>query len=127
MKNKTEKQEHQEMLALSLCAEKTGTLRERLYEHRIWIYAMVAILVVMVLMVEPAHAQAWATKANNAANQIVTGLKMLGRTVATLVGLWGALMMISGRKRFSDLWEWFVGAGVFLAIGELVELFFNGS
>lgn len=92
--------------------------------YRFFIYLAVGVLLVL-LIAEPAYAQAWATKANTAGQQIVTGLKLLGRTVATVVGMWGALMMISGRKRFSDLWEWFLGAGVFLAISELVALFFG--
>ncbi|MBS9783432.1 MAG: TrbC/VirB2 family protein [Pasteurella sp.] len=89
-----------------------------------WLLVMLAI-VLFIVLIEPAHAQAWANKANTALQQIISGLKLLGRGVAAVVGLWGALMIMSGRKRFSDLWEWFIGAAVFLTLTEVINLFFG--
>lgn len=99
-------------------------LIEKTTNTKMWLYLLLA-LTVMIVLIEPAQAQEWANKVNTQGNIIVNGLKLIGRTVATIVGLWGALMIMSGRKRFSDLWEWFVGAAVFLAITEIVNLFFG--
>lgn len=81
--------------------------------------------VVAVSLLEPAHAQAWAQKGVTVGQQIADGLKMLGRIVAIVVGSWGGLMIMAERKRFADMMNWFVGAGVFLAITEVAGLFFG--
>lgn len=81
--------------------------------------------IVLLVLAEPAHAQAWAQKAVSVGDQIVNGLKLLGRVVAGVVGFWGALEIMSGRKRFSDLMQWFVGAAVFLSVTEVINLIFG--
>ena len=53
-------------------------------------------------LTEPAYAQAWAQKAASVGDQIV-----------------------NGRKRFSDMMNWFVGAAVFLSVTEVVNLIFG--
>ena len=99
------------------------TVNKGLSQKGLLLLAIVAL--VIVASIEPAHAQAWANKANTAAEQIVTGLKLLGRTVAIIVGIWGAVEIFSGRKRFSDMMSWFVGAAVFISVTEMVNLFFS--
>ena len=76
-------------------------------------------------LTEPAYAQAWAQKAASVGDQIVNGLKILGRVVAGIVGFWGALEIMSSRKRFSDMMNWFVGAAVFLSVTEVINLVFG--
>ena len=73
-------------------------------------------------LTEPAYAQAWAQKAVSVGEQFVNGLKILGRVIATIVGIWGAYEIMSGRKRFADMMNWFVGAVVFVSINEVVNL-----
>lgn len=86
---------------------------------------LIAMFVLAIILIDPAYAQAWATKADTAANQIVDGLKILGRTVAIMVGIWGALMIFTGRKQVGDMVNWFVGAAVFISVTEMVNLFFK--
>lgn len=76
-------------------------------------------------LTEPAYAQAWAQKAVSVGEQFVNGLKILGRVIATIVGIWGAYEIMSGRKRFADMMNWFVGAVVFVSITEVVNLMFG--
>lgn len=71
-----------------------------------------------------ANAQVWADKTNSTFETVITGLRALGVTIATMCVIWSAYQLIWGGKRLQDMVPFFIGAAVFLAGPELVALFF---
>ena len=96
-------------------------------------FALLALLVLAVFLFSGecfaagGGGASWAQPATEVGDKIITGLKALGRIIATIVGVWGAFEIWSGRKRFSDMMNWFVGAAVFLGVTEVVGLVFGSS
>lgn len=95
-----------------------------LNNQRFMSYAFVAVLVALVIL-EPAHAQEWAKKVDGMGQQIITGLKLIGRTVATITLMWFGVQLFMGTKRFADVQGWFIGAAFFLAVTEIISLVFG--
>lgn len=82
-------------------------------------------LVIVAMIVEPAAAQEWATKTKKSIDDFVTGLRILGVGIATLVIIWSAYQIIWGGKRLQDLVPFAVGCALFVGGTELVNAIFG--
>lgn len=80
------------------------------------------LLLVALMIAEPAQAQAWAEKTKSIADDIVKGLRYLCYPIATGTAIWIVIQIWTGSKRLQDMMHWIVGAALLIAIPELVNL-----
>lgn len=79
-------------------------------------------LIAMLMIAEPAQAQAWAQKTKSIADDVVTGLRILCYPVALGAGIWIVISIWTGSKRLTDMMNWIIGAALLIALPDLVKL-----
>ena len=87
--------------------------------------AFLICAVILMLILEPATAQEWATKTKKSIDDFIAGLRILGAAIATLVIIWSAYQIIWGGKRLQDLVPFAVGCALFVGGTELVDAIFG--
>ena len=87
--------------------------------------AFLICAVILMLILEPATAQEWATKTKKTIDDFIAGLRILGVGIATLVIIWSAYQIIWGGKRLQDLVPFAVGSAIFVGGTELVNAIFG--